>query len=118
VGVLILAGTRKGLFLLKDDESRRRWEVEGPLLSGWEVYHAVLDSRSGALYTAANNFVYGGTVQRSDDLGQTWGARRRARASRGQRADARRGGHGSRHRRHRRRLTPAAYLTVVGIPEI
>jgi hypothetical protein len=72
VGVLILAGTRKGLFLLKGDESRRRWEVEGPLLPGWEVFHAVIDSRSGALYTAANNFVYGGTVQRSDNLGQTW----------------------------------------------
>ena len=72
MGVLVLAGTRKGLFLLKSDEDRRRWEVEGPLLTGWEVFHAVLDRRDGALYAAANSPVYGPTVQRSTDLGRSW----------------------------------------------
>src|SRR6266852_5868460 len=52
--------------------SRRRWEIEGPLLTGWEVFHATRDPRDGALYVAANNFVYGATVQRSDDGGKTW----------------------------------------------
>jgi hypothetical protein len=72
MGVLVLAGTRKGLFLLKGDDDRRRFELEGPLLPGWDVYHAVMDSRDGALYACANHFVYGGTVHRSNDLGQTW----------------------------------------------
>jgi hypothetical protein len=62
----ILVGTRKGLFVLRDGEP------EGPFLPGWSIYHAVLDPRDGVLYAAANNFVYGGTVHRSRDLGQTW----------------------------------------------
>ena len=72
MSVLILAGTRKGLFLLEGDPSRRTWKLEGPLLTGWEVFHAVLDRRSGNLFAAANNFVYGATVQRSKDRGRTW----------------------------------------------
>jgi len=70
VGVLI--GTRKGLFLVRGDESRRSWEVDEPLMTGWEVFHAMRDPRSGALFVAANNWVYGATVQRSDDGGKTW----------------------------------------------
>jgi photosystem II stability/assembly factor-like uncharacterized protein len=72
MAVVTLVGTRKGLFLLRGDEGRRGWRIEGPLLKGWEVFHATFDPRDGALYAAANNFVYGATVQRSDDLGQTW----------------------------------------------
>jgi photosystem II stability/assembly factor-like uncharacterized protein len=71
VSVSILAGTRKGLFRLQSDD-RRSWEVEGPLLKGWEVFHAVRDPRSGTLYAATNNWVYGGTVHRSTDDGATW----------------------------------------------
>jgi photosystem II stability/assembly factor-like uncharacterized protein len=67
--VLILAGTRKGLFLLRGDHGGS-WEVEGPLLKGWSIFHAVV--HDGVLATAANNFVYGGTFQRSPDLGKTW----------------------------------------------
>jgi photosystem II stability/assembly factor-like uncharacterized protein len=66
----ILAGTRKGLFILRGDEDRRTWTVEEPVLAGWEVFHAI--KHDGTLFAAANNFVYGGTVQRSDDGGQTW----------------------------------------------
>lgn len=72
MGVLILAGTRKGLFLLRGDEGRRSWRLEGPLLTGWAVYHAIVDPRDGILYAATNNFVYGATVHRSSDLGATW----------------------------------------------
>jgi photosystem II stability/assembly factor-like uncharacterized protein len=72
VAVLVLVGTRKGLFTLRGDDSRTSWEVDGPLLKGWEVFHATLDPRDGSLYAAANHFVYGATVQRSNDLGRTW----------------------------------------------
>jgi photosystem II stability/assembly factor-like uncharacterized protein len=72
MGVLLLVGTRKGLFLLRGDDDRRRFELDGPHLTGWDVFHAVTDPRDGALYACANNFVYGATVHRSDDLGKTW----------------------------------------------
>lgn len=72
MGVLVLTGTRKGLFLLRGDEGRRKWELEGPLLAGWEIYHAIVDARDGVLHACANSDVYGATVQRSTDLGRTW----------------------------------------------
>ena len=66
----ILVGTRKGLFVLRGDGDRRAWEVEGPLLPGWEVFHAVKDD--GSIFVAGNHPVYGATVQRSKDGGTTW----------------------------------------------
>jgi hypothetical protein len=72
VGVLILAGTRKGLFRLRGDDDRRKWEIEGPLLKGWEVFHAVRDRRDGAIVACTNNWVYGASVHRSADDGGSW----------------------------------------------
>ena len=34
--------------------------------------HAIVDPRDGSLYACANSWVYGGTVQRSTDMGKTW----------------------------------------------
>jgi hypothetical protein len=72
MAVLILAGTRKGLFLVHGDEDRRTWQLEGPLLSGWEVFHAIRDPRDGTLYAATQSYAYGATVHRSADQGETW----------------------------------------------
>jgi photosystem II stability/assembly factor-like uncharacterized protein len=72
IGILALVGTRKGLFLLKGDDQRRSWQADGPLLTGWGVYHATVDARDGTVYAAANNYTYGPTVQRSSDGGTTW----------------------------------------------
>ena len=44
--------------------------VEEPVLPGWDVFHAI--AQDGTVYVAANNFVYGATVQRSTDGGKTW----------------------------------------------
>ena len=41
--VVVLVGTRKGLFLLEGDEERRDWTLRGPFLTGWMVFHAVVD---------------------------------------------------------------------------
>jgi len=68
----LLVGTRKGLFVLSSDEDRRDWEVSDPLLTGWEVFHAVPDPRDGSVYAATNSFVYGATVHGSEDRGETW----------------------------------------------
>jgi photosystem II stability/assembly factor-like uncharacterized protein len=73
MGVGVLVGTRKGLFVLRAlEDSRRRWKVEEPQLTGWEVMHATIDPRDGTMYAIANNWVYGSTVQRSRDGGATW----------------------------------------------
>jgi hypothetical protein len=37
VSLVILAGTRKGRFLLRGEDDRRTWEVEGPLGSDSQV---------------------------------------------------------------------------------
>jgi photosystem II stability/assembly factor-like uncharacterized protein len=58
--------------LLWGDDGRLEWEVEGPLLDGWGVYHATVDPRNETLYAAANHVVYGPTVQHSTDRGRTW----------------------------------------------
>jgi photosystem II stability/assembly factor-like uncharacterized protein len=70
--VLALVGTRKGLFLLRSDQARSSWRLEGPLLDGWSIYHAILDERDGTIYAAANHVSFGATVQRSADCGTTW----------------------------------------------
>jgi photosystem II stability/assembly factor-like uncharacterized protein len=66
LGRLILVGTKKGLFFIQDGR------LSGPELTGWSIYHAVADQRTGQLYTASNNEVYGGVVHRSTDGGETW----------------------------------------------
>ena len=38
-GVRVLVGTRKGAFVLISDGKRAQWEVNGPFLGGWEIYH-------------------------------------------------------------------------------
>ena len=76
-GVLALVGTAKGLFLLWGDEGRRNWTIEGPLLEGWGVYHAIADSRDGTVYAATNHRVYGPTLSRSTDTCKTWARSRK-----------------------------------------
>jgi photosystem II stability/assembly factor-like uncharacterized protein len=71
MAVLLPIGTRKGLFLVRSDDGQA-WEVEGPLLPGWAIYHAIVDPRDGTLHAATNNPFYGATTHRSADGGKTW----------------------------------------------
>src|SRR5436190_7688468 len=70
--VIILAGTRKGCFLLESDGDRRDWEVRGPFCEGWPIYHAIHDAETGTIYAAAASEWHGSAVWRSPDLGETW----------------------------------------------
>ena len=72
MATVLPVGTRKGLFLLRPGNGSAGWQVEGPLLPGWAVYHAIVDPRDGVLYAATNNPFYGATVHRSSDLGKNW----------------------------------------------
>src|ERR671922_20434 len=56
MGVLLLAGTRKGLFLLHGDETRESWELEGPLVTRWPGFHALRDAPDWSPQVAADFF--------------------------------------------------------------
>ena len=71
--ILVLVGTRKGLFVLSSDGERRRWSIEGPHFLGQIVHHAMIDPREGRTMLAAVRAGHlGPTVYRSEDLGATW----------------------------------------------
>jgi hypothetical protein len=70
--VILVAGTKKGLFLLKSDLKRESWELKGPFHMGEDINHATIDPRSGELLVTANNPWFGNRVERSKDLGETW----------------------------------------------
>ena len=70
--ILLVVGTRDGLYLFDGDSGRNDWQRRGPFLVGMDVHHAILDGRDGrTIYAAATG---SGTtaVYRSDDLGETW----------------------------------------------
>jgi hypothetical protein len=71
--LIVLVGTRKGLFLLEANEHRRSWSTSGPHFLGQIVNHAVLDPRDGRTVLAAVRAGHlGPTVYRSEDLGASW----------------------------------------------
>ena len=67
MGVLLIVGTEKGAFLVRSDEARARWRVEGPVFKGWKVTAASRDP-GGRYYLGVASPVYGPTIQLSDDL--------------------------------------------------
>ncbi|HKV00956.1 MAG TPA: sialidase family protein [Ktedonobacteraceae bacterium] len=70
--ILVLVGTKRGLFLLTSRD-RKTWEVEATTLKGHPIYYATLDQRSGHRLFAADNGDFFGTFLRySDDFGSTW----------------------------------------------
>jgi hypothetical protein len=70
--VVLVLGTKKGLFVLESDESRSSWSQTGPFLPGDEINHGMLDSRTGAIHATANNPWFGARVSTSKDMGANW----------------------------------------------
>lgn len=71
--VVLLVGTRKGLFVVRSDAARQAWQVEGPHLAGYEIQRAFLDRRvRGAGYALAEHPVWGRHVYRTTDDGRSW----------------------------------------------
>ena len=74
-GVRLLAGTRKGAFILTSDGRREEWKIEGPLFAGWEMYHLKgSPADPNRLYASQSSGWFGQMIQRSNDGGQTWEA--------------------------------------------
>jgi len=67
MGVFLIVGTEKGAFLVRADDARARWRVEGPVFKGWKVTAAARDP-GGRYYLGVASPVYGPTIQLSDDL--------------------------------------------------
>ncbi len=70
--VMILVGTKKGIFLFHSDEARQKWRFSGPHLAGWEVSSLHCDTVTGRIWAGTNHYAYGPTFRVSDDLGETW----------------------------------------------
>ena len=71
--VRLLIATRKGLWTMTSDATRRTWKLTGPQFLGHIVHHAVLDPREGkTLLAAAKTGHLGPTVFRSTDGGRSW----------------------------------------------
>ncbi len=73
--VRVLVGTRKGAFILTSDGTRDRWDVNGPLFGGWELYHLKgSPADPSRIYASQSTGWFGQLIQRSDDGGNTWEA--------------------------------------------
>jgi len=71
--VRVLAGTRKGAFVLTSDGKREKWSVTGPHFGGWEIYHMKGSPvNPDRLYASQNTGWFGQLIQRSDDGGASW----------------------------------------------
>ena len=71
--VRVLVGTRKGAFILTSDGKRDKWEVNGPLFAGWELYHLKgSPADPNRIYASQTSGWFGQVIQRSDDGGKTW----------------------------------------------
>ncbi len=71
--VRVLAGTRKGAFLLTADGKRDQWKVSGPHFGGWEMYHLKgSPADPDRIYASQSSGWFGQVVQRSNDGGETW----------------------------------------------
>lgn len=70
--VMVLLGTKKGLFIAESDEARKDWSLRGPYCNTWPINHAVADPATGAIHAAGGNEWFGPAVWTSMDLGETW----------------------------------------------
>lgn len=72
-GVVLLVGTRKGVFIVRSSVDRAHWSVDGPMFLGHIAQHVVLDprNRTRMLLACATGHL-GPTMFTSDDLGRTW----------------------------------------------
>ncbi len=72
-GVRVLAGTRKGAFILTSDGKREKWEISGPHFGGWEIYHMKgSPADPNRIYASQSSGWFGQIIQRSNDGGKTW----------------------------------------------
>lgn len=73
--VVVSVGTKRGLFLLESNRRRSNWTVSGPHLKGWQIYHAVVDTRSTPrLHAAALSDTFAATTAAGELAGRKFDA--------------------------------------------
>ncbi|NYH76704.1 photosystem II stability/assembly factor-like uncharacterized protein [Actinopolyspora biskrensis] len=73
VSILLVIGTRKGLWLARGNTGSGEWEVTGPQLPTTEVSAVAVDKRSSPrVLIGAESPHFGPSLLTSDDLGSTW----------------------------------------------
>ena len=71
--VRVLVGTKKGAFILTSDGKRQKWDVSGPLFTGWEMFHMKgSPADPNRIYASQTSGWFGQIIHRSDDGGKTW----------------------------------------------
>ena len=69
----LLVATRKGAFILRGENSRRRWKLGAPIQLGHIAHHLVQDPRERrSLLMSLRTGHLGPTMMRSRDAGRTW----------------------------------------------
>ena len=70
---LLLVGTTKGVFFLRSNLRRTRWELGGPYFHGQAVYALAYDGRAGQhRIWASTQGIWGTLLRSSDDFGKSW----------------------------------------------
>lgn len=70
--VIVLVGTKKGVFILESDEHRSDWKLSGPHCQTWPINHVIGDATTGTIYAGGGDAWFGPAVWKSTDLGQSW----------------------------------------------
>ena len=71
--IRVLAGTKKGAFIMTSDGKRDKWSVTGPHFAGWEIYHLKGSPKDpDRIYASQSSGWFGQIIQRSNDGGKTW----------------------------------------------
>lgn len=70
--ILVILGTKKGVFIAESGPDRERWDLRGPYCETWPIHHAVGDPASGTIHAGGGNEWFGPAVWTSTDLGETW----------------------------------------------
>lgn len=71
---ILLAGTRKGLFIGRSDAAREEWRWDAPAFPMEEIYSVAIDHRGPVprLLVGSTSVPFGPQVYWSDDKGATW----------------------------------------------
>jgi ligand-binding sensor domain-containing protein len=68
--ITLWVGTQKGLFKFESSKARKKWQLSGPYLAGWEVSSILPEVDK--LLVGTSHYVYGATIRSSKDGGETF----------------------------------------------
>ena len=68
--MMLWVGTQKGLFKYESTKARKKWQLSGPYLAGWEVSSIL--PQADKLLAGTSHYVYGATIRISRDGGETF----------------------------------------------